>query len=63
VLDITEVAATFALDAILQRATLTFDHRLTQGNHALTIDFHGAIETPAPELTARFAPASIVRLF
>jgi aminopeptidase N len=43
VLDEKEAAAGVALDAKLQRVTLTFAHPVARGRHTLTIDYHGVI--------------------
>jgi hypothetical protein len=42
-LDTTGTATGIALDAKLQRATLTFQHVVAAGRHILTIDYHGVI--------------------
>src|SRR5579872_5216636 len=43
VLDTKEAAAAIALDAKLQRVTLTFAHTVKKGRHNLTVDYHGVI--------------------
>ncbi len=42
-LDTSGTATDIALDAKLQRATLTFQHVVAAGRHILTIDYHGVI--------------------